>query len=150
MRTLGPWVLLLGVLGLALAQRAAPDFTRFYPYEEARALAEEHDRVLLLYFRSLHCPYCEQMETFVLAEPEVLDLFARCYVVGMVTLERPDGPPRFRAHQVAGTPVFIWMAPADGAFRELGRVFGSMPKARFLEYLKRYCEEGEDEPQAVS
>ncbi len=140
-RILGLLVLGLGLL--ALAQPAA-DFTRFYPYEEARALAQAHDRVLLLYFRSLHCPYCAQMETFVLGDPEVVATLARCFVVGMVTKERPEGPALFRAHRVAGTPAFVWLRPKGEAFVELGRVYGSMPKAAFLEYLNRYCEGGKD------
>ena len=139
-------ILGLLVLGAGLWALAQPtvDFTRFYPYEEARALAQAHERVLLLYFRSLHCPYCEQMETFVLGEPEVLELFSRCFVVGMVTKERPDGPPRFRAYRVAGTPAFVWLRPEGEAFIELGRVYGSMPKAEFLKHLNRYCEGGKD------
>jgi len=141
-RILGLLVLCAGFWSLAQPE---VDFTRFYPYEEARALARAYDRVLLLYFRSLHCPYCEQMETFVLGEPEVLDVLARCFVVGMVTKERPDGPPRFRAYRVAGTPAFVWLRPEGEAFVELGRVFGSMPKVAFLEHLNRYCEGGKNE-----
>jgi len=136
-------LLVLGVGLLAIAQPEV-DFARFYPYEEARALAQTHDRVLLLYFRSLHCPYCEQMETFVLGDPEVVSVLSRCFVVGMVTRESAEGPAHFRAHRVAGTPAFVWLMPTEESFLELGRAYGSMPKAVFLERLSWFCEGGRD------
>ncbi len=139
MRVLGLFLLLM-LLGTVMAQEE-PDFYRFYTYAEATKLAREYpDRVLLLYFRSNHCPYCAQMETFVLGDPEVTEQLARCFVVGTVTLEK--APELFKRHGVRGTPFFLFLRydPARKTWVELGRVFGSMPRSTFLDKLRAVCD----------
>jgi thioredoxin-related protein len=53
-------VALLMLLGFALA---SPDFGRWYPFAEAQALAQAHGRLLLVYFHSPACPYCDHAPT---------------------------------------------------------------------------------------
>ena len=68
---------------------ALPDFGRWYPYPEALALAQAHGRMVMVYFHSEHCPYCQQMNTFVLSDPGVSRLLEARFVVASVSV----GPP---------------------------------------------------------
>jgi thiol-disulfide isomerase/thioredoxin len=76
-------------LGLALA---GPDFGRWYPFAEAQALAQAHGRVLMVYFHSPACPYCEQMNTFVLSDPQVDALLKEPLRGGLGEHRHPRGP----------------------------------------------------------
>lgn len=136
-------LLALGVfLGLAAAEsEPVVDFGRWYPYEQALELALAHDRPALLYFRSDHCPYCEQMETFVLSAPEVDRTMRACTVVASITLGRPGAAELGQRWRVFGTPTFVFVRPREGAWVEISRVFGSMPRAQFLEFLNAVCKE---------
>jgi len=136
-------VVVLGALfGAAVAvSHPAVDFGRWYPYDQALELALEHGRPALLYFRSDHCPYCEQMETFVLSAPEVDHTLRRCAVVASVTLGRPDTEEPARHWRVFGTPTFVFVLPEGEQWVEVSRAFGSMPRAEFLAFLNAVCKE---------
>ncbi|BDG15744.1 SoxW family protein [Thermus brockianus] len=131
------WLTLL--MGLALA---APDFGRWYPFREAQALAQEHARILMVYFHSPHCPYCDQMNTFVLSDPGVSRLLEERFVVASVGTETPEGQDLARRFRVPGTPTFVFLVPRKGAWEEVGRFFGSRPRAQFLMELRQMCAKG--------
>jgi thioredoxin-related protein len=131
------WLTLL--MGLALA---APDFGRWYPFREAQVLAQEHTRVLMVYFHSPHCPYCDQMNTFVLSDPGVSRLLEERFVVASVGTETPEGQDLARRFRVPGTPTFVFLVPRTGAWEEVGRFFGSRPRAQFLMELRQMCAKG--------
>ncbi len=103
------WTLLL--TGLALA---APDFGRWYPLPQAQALAQAHGRVVMVYFHSPHCPYCDQMNTFVLSDPAVSRLLEERFVVASVGTETPEGQELARRFRVPGTPTFVFLVPRKG------------------------------------
>jgi thioredoxin-related protein len=94
-------VALLMLLGFALA---SPDFGRWYPFAEAQALAQAHGRLLLVYFHSPACPYCDQMNTFVLSDPQVDALLRGRYVVASVSTATPEGQDLARRFRVPGVP----------------------------------------------
>jgi hypothetical protein len=93
--------LLFLFLGLALA---GADFGRWYPFAEAQALAQAHGRVLMVYFHSPACPYCEQMNTFVLSDPQVDALLKGHYVVASVSTATPEGQDLARRFRVPEYP----------------------------------------------
>lgn len=132
------WIL----LALANPALAAPDFGRWYPWEQAQALAKAHGRMLLLYFHSPYCPYCEQMNTFVLSDPAVSRFLEERFVVASVGTETPEGQELARRFRVPGTPTFVFLAFRKGAWEEVGRLFGSRPRAQFLEELRQMCAKG--------
>ncbi len=124
-----------------LPARAETDFLRWYPYDQALELGLLHGRPVLLYFRSDHCPYCEQMETFVLSAPEVEGLLERCTVVASITLGRSATAALGREWRVFGTPTFVFIRYRNGRWTEARRVFGSLPRKRFIEFLSSVCKE---------
>ena len=132
-------VALLMLLGFALA---SPDFGHWYPFAEAQALAQAHGRLLLVYFHSPACPYCDQMNTFVLSDPQVDALLRGRYVVASVSTATPEGQDLARRFRVPGTPSFVFLAFRKGAWEEVGRLFGSRPRAQFLEELRQVCAKG--------
>jgi thioredoxin-related protein len=131
------WMTLLA--GLALA---APDFSRWFAFSEAQSLAQAHSRLLLVYFHSPVCPYCEQMNTFVLSDPAVSRLLEEHYVVASVSTATPEGQDLARRYRVPGTPTFVFLVPRKGAWEEVGRFFGSRPRAQFLLELRQMCAKG--------
>ncbi|BFH75468.1 thioredoxin family protein [Thermus thermophilus] len=126
-------------MGLALA---APDFARWYPLSQAQAVAQAHGRLVMVYFHSPHCPYCDQMNTFVLSDPSVARLLEERFVVASVGTETPEGQELARRFRVPGTPTFVFLAPRKGTWEEVGRLFGSRPRAQFLEELRQMCAKG--------
>ena len=94
---------------------ALPDFGRWYPYPEALALAQAHGRMVMVYFHSEHCPYCQQMNTFVLSDPGVSRLLEARFVVASVSVDTPEGQELARRYRVPGTPTFVFLVPKAGA-----------------------------------
>uniref|UniRef100_A0A7V4EG64 DUF255 domain-containing protein n=1 Tax=Thermus tengchongensis TaxID=1214928 RepID=A0A7V4EG64_9DEIN len=133
------WSLVL--LALAAAW-AAPDFGRWYPYGTALDLAQTHGRVVMVYFHSPHCPYCDQMNTFVLSDPQVSRFLEDRFVVASVDIETPEGQELSRRYRVPGTPTFVFLVFRKGAWEEVGRFFGSRPRAQFLSELRQICAKG--------
>jgi len=131
----------LALLALAAAW-AAPDFGRWYPYVTALDLAQSHGRVVMVYFHSPHCPYCDQMNTFVLSDPQVSRFLEDRFVVASVDTETPEGQELSRRYRVPGTPTFVFLVFRKGAWEEVGRFFGSRPRAQFLLELRQICAKG--------
>ncbi|TBH17236.1 thioredoxin fold domain-containing protein [Thermus thermamylovorans] len=131
------WTLVL--LSTALA---GANFSRWYPYVEALHLAQAHGRMVMVYFHSPHCPYCEQMNTFVLSDPAVTQLLEERYVVASVSTATREGQDLARRLRAPGVPTFVFLVPHQGTWEEVGRLFGSRPRAQFLEELRRMCAKG--------
>ncbi|WP_114312887.1 SoxW family protein [Thermus caldifontis] len=133
------WSLVVLILTAALA---APDFGRWYPYGAALDLAQAHGRIVMVYFHSPHCPYCDQMNTFVLSDPQVSQLLEDRFVVASVGTETPEGQELARRYRVPGTPTFVFLVHRQGTWEEVGRFFGSRPRAQFLQELRQICAKG--------
>ncbi|MEN2982450.1 MAG: thioredoxin fold domain-containing protein [Thermus sp.] len=132
------WTLLLaGPLALA-----ALDASRWYPFAQAQDLAREYGRVLMVYFHSPTCPYCDQMNTFVLSDPGVSRLLEERFLVASVSTATPEGQELSRRFRVPGTPTFVFLVHRKGAWEEVGRLFGSRPRAQFLSELRQVCAKG--------
>lgn len=96
----------------------------------------------MVYFHSEHCPYCQQMNTFVLSDPGVSRLLEARFVVASVSVDTPEGQELARRYRVPGTPTFVFLVPNAGAWEEVGRLFGSRPRAEFLKELRQVCAKG--------
>ncbi|MER3451885.1 MAG: thioredoxin [Thermus sp.] len=134
-----PSIALLSLLALAVAQ---VDFGRWYPYPEALVLGERAGRMVMVYFHSPTCPYCDQMNTFVLSDPGVDGFLRERFVVASVNTYTPEGQALARRYRVPGTPTFVFLALRKGAWEEVGRIFGSRPRAEFLAELRQMCAKG--------
>ncbi len=119
-RYLSILVVLIWLLPQGVAEGV--DYTRWYPYSEASRLAEQGRRTLMVYFWRDGCAYCEQMNTFVLSEPAVSRLLEHCFVVASVDSQ---------------SSTFVFLAYGQGGWKETGRLFGSRPRAQFLQELKQ-------------
>jgi len=113
------------------------DFSRWYPYPQASQLAQQEGRVLMVYFWRHGCPYCDQMNTFVLSNEAVSQLLEQCFVVASVDSESPEGSALARQTRALGTPIFVFYVYQGDTWKELGRLFGSRPSAQFLGELKQ-------------
>ncbi|RIH85952.1 Thiol:disulfide interchange protein DsbD [Meiothermus luteus] len=134
-------VTLLALGGFLASAAAGPavDFDRWYPYPQAQQYAQAHQRILMVYFWSHGCPYCEQMNTFVLSDDRISRTLARRYVVASVDMHSPEGQALSRQMRAFGTPTFVFLVPQEGTWKEIGRLFGSRPRAQFLRELEQVC-----------
>lgn len=127
---------------LLLASASATDFGRWYPYPEAIRLAKQEGRVLMVYFWQHGCAFCDQMNTFVLSDPQVSALLERCFVVASVDSRSPEGSTLAQRFRALGTPTFLFLADLGGSPEELGRLFGSRTRAQFLRDLQGILRKG--------
>ncbi|MCS7058082.1 MAG: thioredoxin family protein [Meiothermus sp.] len=139
MRTVAVFALGLGALLTPALAGPVVDFDRWYPYPQAQQYAQAYRRILMVYFWGHGCPYCEQMNTFVLSDGAVSRILARRYVVASVDAHSPEGQSLSRQMRAFGTPTFVFLVPHEGAWKEIGRLFGSRPRAQFLRELEQFC-----------
>jgi thioredoxin-related protein len=130
------------VVALSGAIAQAPDFSRWYPYQEASHYAQQAGRVLLVYFWSHGCSYCLQMNTFVFSDPVVSDLLEQKFVVASVDSQSSTGYTLTRQMRAFGTPVLVFLVYQKGEWQELGRLFGSRPRGQFVKELQAMCKAG--------
>ncbi|MGQ9735339.1 MAG: thioredoxin fold domain-containing protein [Thermaceae bacterium] len=137
------FLLILGLaLSPALGSAGAPDRGRWYPYSQALELAQTYGRMVMAYFHSPYCPYCDQMNTFVLSDPGVDGFLRERFVVASVNTYTPEGQALAWRYRVPGVPTFVFLVPKKGAWEEVGRIFGSRPRAQFLNELRAFCAKG--------
>ncbi|WP_018466188.1 thioredoxin family protein [Calidithermus timidus] len=136
---------ILGLIGVVypwFPVVTAADFNYWYTYPEASQLAQQTGRTLMVYFWRHGCPYCEQMNTFVLSDPAVSQALERCFVVASVDSQSPEGLALARQLRALGTPTFVFLAPRENSWKETGRLFGSRPRAQFLQELQQVSTQG--------
>ena len=108
----------------------------FTDYSKGIAKAKDLDKNVIIYFYSDHCPYCWQMEEFVLGDPEVDKYIKERYVFISVSIEQV--PPELdRRFNPIGTPYFVFYDPQRE--KVLLEVFGSREKEDFMNLLIRAC-----------
>ena len=132
-------VLFIGLAFAATAQTGL--FERWYPYDQAAQLAQQHRRPLMIYFWSHGCPYCDQMNTFVLSDPAVTGLLERHFVVASIDSQTSQGRALAAQMKAFGVPIFVFFVPGNtaGTWQEVGRVFGSRPRGLFVQELRQVC-----------
>jgi thiol-disulfide isomerase/thioredoxin len=100
-------------------------------YEAGKALAANEKKPMLIDFSTSWCGWCRKMESNVFPNPEVIS-FCRQFVCIKV-----DGDQRkdlTSAYGVDGYPTTVVL---DHTGRELHRIVGYRPSARYLEELRR-------------
>ncbi len=115
------------------------DFDRWYPYAQASQYAQSHGRILMVYFWSHACPYCDQMNTYVLSDEAVSRTLLRRFVVASVDSQSPEGRTLSTQMRAFGTPSLVFFVPQGGTLKEVGRLFGSRTRAQFLKELQQIC-----------
>ncbi len=104
-------------------------------FEEGIKLAKSQDKELLIYFYGEHCPYCIQMEEFVLGDPQVDNYIKERFVV--VSLDIKSSHELDRKFGVIGTPYFVIYDPEHD--KVLMKIFGSREREDFLSLLIKAC-----------
>ncbi len=107
----------------------------FTDFEKALDSAKKSGKKLFIYFYSDHCPYCLQMEEFVLGDPEVDSFINDNFVVLSVDVDKNRSLNR--RFGVIGTPFFVIYDPRKD--RVITRIFGSREKEVFLSLLTGVC-----------
>ncbi len=123
--------LLVAVMGLLTAFGG----TWVTDLEKGINIARSDDKKVLIYFHTDTCPYCYQMEEFVLGDPEVDRYIGERFVVVSLSLnENRDIARRFG---VFGVPYFVFYDPESG--RVLMKIYGSRDRDDFLSLLSEVC-----------
>ena len=98
-------------------------------------LAKKNNKDVLIYFYGEYCPYCVQMEEFVLGDPEVDKYINERFVVVSVNInDAKELDHRFNAY---GTPYFVVYDPKSD--RIVLSIFGSREREDFLGLLIKAC-----------
>jgi len=98
-------------------------------------IARSEGKEVLIYFYGEHCPYCLQMEEFVLGDPEVDSFIRERFVV--VSLDASKAGDLDRKFGVIGTPYFVVYDPKED--RIIMKIFGSRERDDFLSLLIKAC-----------
>ncbi len=105
-------------------------------FERAVQLAKEQDKKLLVYFSSDHCPYCWQMENYVLVDPEVEKYISDKFII--VSIEVEDMSEELEEKfNVFGTPYIVFYDPKRD--KVISELFGSREADDFIAILKKIC-----------
>lgn len=104
-------------------------------FQRGVELAKREGKDVLIYFYGEHCPYCRQMEEFVLGDPEVDRFISERFVV--VSLDAGKERELDRRFNVFGTPSFVIYDPESD--RIVFRLFGSRERDDFLNLLMKVC-----------
>jgi thioredoxin-related protein len=109
----------------------------FTDYKRGIDTARQEKKSMIIYFYSDHCPYCYQMEEFVLGDPEVDKVIRENYVFVSISVDEipHDVDKKFNP---IGTPLFVFYDPSSD--RVLLEVFGSRERDDFLNLLIRVCQ----------
>ncbi len=103
--------------------------------QEGVKLAKLQKKKVFIYFHTDTCPYCLQMEEFVLGDPEVDGYMSeRFVVVSLSATENRDIARRFGAF---GVPYFVVYDPETE--RVIMRIYGSRDRDEFLNLLIKVC-----------
>ncbi len=124
-------LLIIGISAFLYAQ----DGNWLTDFRKGVELAKAQGKEVLIYFYGEHCPYCWQMEEFVLGDPEVDRYIEERFVV--VSLSADEAKDLDRRFNVFGTPYFVIYDPESD--RIILRIFGSRERDDFLNLLIKAC-----------
>ncbi len=122
-------LVLIAFSSITLSQSWVTDFRK------GVELAKAQKKEVLIYFYGEHCPYCLQMEEFVLGDPEVDSYIRERFVV--VSINVTESQELDRKFGVLGTPYFVVYDPRSDKI--LYRIFGSRERDDFLNLLFKAC-----------
>lgn len=98
--------------------------------------AKAEKKTVAFYFYSNYCPYCTQMEEFVLNQEEVQKKLEN-FVVITLNISSSEGSRWARRLGVPGVPTIVFYDPEQD--RVLGALFGSRPRGDILNFIQRIC-----------
>ncbi|RMH81260.1 MAG: thioredoxin [Acidobacteria bacterium] len=104
--------------------------------EMALHAAQKENKPVVFYFYSNHCPYCKQVEEFVLSQEDVQRVLEGFHVVSL-NIASDEGSRWSRKLGVPGVPAFIVYDPKQD--RKVGMLFGSRPKKDVLGFIQGVC-----------
>ncbi|MFN3813344.1 MAG: thioredoxin family protein [Aquificaceae bacterium] len=98
--------------------------------------AQSEGKLVMFYFHSEHCPYCTQMETFVLGDEDVSKHMENFIVISLNT-DSSMGRKWTRQLGVFGTPTFVVYDPKQA--KPVSIIFGSRSKDDFIQLILHAC-----------
>jgi thioredoxin-related protein len=126
------WKVLISLI-LAVSTSFAVWFNKA---KEGLEYAQQQDKLVAFYFYSNYCPYCAQMEEFVLNQEDVQKKLNN-FVVISLNISSDDGSKWARKFGVPGVPTIVFYDPKQD--KALGAIFGSRPRGEILNYINGVC-----------
>ncbi|MCX8164345.1 MAG: thioredoxin fold domain-containing protein [Aquificaceae bacterium] len=98
--------------------------------------AQKDNKMVAFYFFSNFCPYCAQMEEFVLNQEEVQKKLEN-FVVITLNISSEEGGKWARKLGVPGVPTMVFYDPKQD--KPVGILFGSRPRGDVINYINGVC-----------
>ncbi len=108
----------------------------FNKASEGLEYAQRENKPVAFYFYSNYCPYCAQMEEFVLSQEDVQKKLENFVVINL-NIASDDGSKWARKLGVPGVPTLVFYNPKQE--KVLGVLFGSRPRGEVLNTIQRIC-----------
>ena len=105
---------------------------KWHSYPEGEKLAVRNNKNLIVYFYRENCPYCRQMETYVLSDSKVEELIEEYYIFATVDLESPDGEKIAAEYGISASPSFVFL---DSGMKIKDTITGSLTRENFIKRL---------------
>ncbi len=130
MRTLGIKLALLILLSINLS------FANWYTKaNEGIQKARKEEKLVMFYFHSRGCSYCQQME-YVFGEDDVAKRMENLVVISL-DIHSNEGRDWAYKFGVFGVPSYVFYNPKTD--RVVSKGFGSMPANSFINFVQNAC-----------
>jgi thioredoxin-related protein len=106
-------------------------------YEDGRAVAEELNKPMFIYFWTIWCPYCEKMQTEVFPRPEINSLLRENFVLIAIDMDVNTKDTQRFGVQFPPHELFL---TSEGEV--ITRIPGYIPAEELLPVLKQVVEAG--------
>ena len=126
------WKLVVGMLAVFSIGLAS----WFNNTKDAFETANRENKLVAFYFRSSYCPYCSQMEDFVLSQEDVQKKLSN-FIVVTLNISSEEGAKWARKLGVPGVPTIVFYHPKQE--KVVGILFGSRPRSEVLNYINGIC-----------
>ncbi|QID32659.1 thioredoxin family protein [Pampinifervens florentissimum] len=108
----------------------------FGKVSEGLEYAQKEGKPVAFYFYSNYCPYCAQMEEFVLNQEDVQKKLENFVVINL-NISSDEGSKWARKLGVPGVPTMVFYDPKQE--KVLGVLFGSRPRGEILNTIQKIC-----------
>jgi len=98
----------------------------------ARAIANDSDKNMLLFFTGSWCVPCRIMKREIFADKEAMKLINSQVVPVMIDIDDPNAAELVKQYNIGGTPITIFTDPEG---KVLDYAVGKIGKTKFLEML---------------
>lgn len=111
--------------------------TKWYSnVDEGLEIAKKENKPIAFYFYSNYCPYCSQLEEFVLNQEDVQKRLEN-FVVISSNISSDSGSKWARKFGVPGTPTMVFYDPEKD--KVLGIIFGSRSRTEINNLIRDVC-----------